>query len=210
MADKAVNGAKLEKIPIKFQLRDHVIDGAVIRPMSFQNFADYISEANAMKGAKTFEARLRRVRLSKQIAYYINGTIVPVAVDDVLQLPIPEARKLLDKIDDNEGQPGKIIRDGDGIDKAITYELGTPIPVGADKPPISELEFHARTYGDVEDIMAAPDGIQQTMQLISTIAKPLGTSLIQLPSWAINLITVTDGIVISRDVLPRFLGSPDE
>jgi len=201
---------KLEKIPISFQLGDNIIDGAVIRPMSFQNFADYIGEAQAMKEAKTFEARLRRVRLTKQVTYYINGTVVPMAMNDVLQLPIPEARKLLAKIDDNEGPPGKIIRDGDGIEKAITYELGTPIQQGAGKDPIRELEFHAKTYGDVEEVMSAPDGVQQTAQLIATIARPLGTSLMLLPSWALNLISVSDGIIISRDILPRFLGSPDE
>lgn len=204
-----LNGTKLEKIPIRFQLGDNIIDGAVIRPMSFQNFADYVSEAVALQEPKTFEAKLRRIRLSKQVSYYINGTVFPVALHDVTQLPIPDARKLLAKIDDGEGKAGRIVRDGDGIDKAITYELGTPIEQGAGKEPIRELEFHASTYGDIEDVMAAPDGIQQTAKLIATIAKPLGTSLTALPSWALNLITVSDGIIISRDILPRFLGSPD-
>jgi hypothetical protein len=210
MAETQTAVAKLEKIPIAFQLGDNVIDGAVVRPMTFQNFADYISEAQGMKEAKTFEARLRRIRLTKQVSYYVNGTVVPVGSNDVLQLPIPDARKLLDRIDDNEGPPGKIIRDGDGIDKAIVYQLGTPIQTGAGKPPIKELEFHAKTYGDVEDVMAAPDGVQQTVALITLIAKPLGSSLMLLPSWAVGLITVSDGIIISRDVLPRFLGSPGE
>jgi hypothetical protein len=211
MAEQQLNGAKLEKIAIHFQLGDNILDGAVVRPMSFQNFADYIGEAqNATAVAKSFETRLRRIRLSKQISYYVNGTVFPVSMIDVAQLPIPDARKLLAKLDENEGTPGKIIRDGDGIDKAITFELGTPIPTGQGKLPITELEFHAKTYGDIEDVMAAPDGVQQTAKLIATIAKPLGSSLTLLPTWALNLISVSDGIVISRDVLPRFLGSLDE
>ncbi|MEY9493753.1 hypothetical protein [Bradyrhizobium elkanii] len=211
MADKqGVNGTKLEKIPIAFQLGDNVIDGVVIRPMTFQMFVDCISEAQSMKDAKTFEAKLRRLRMVKQVSYYINGSVVPVSMEDVLKLPIPDARKIVAKLDDAEGKAGKIIRDGDGIDQAITYELGTPIPTGQGKPPISELEFHARTYGDIEDVMAAPDSIQQASLLIATLAKPLGTSLTLLPSWAMNLITVADGVTISRDVLPRFLGSPVE
>jgi hypothetical protein len=205
----AVTPLRAEKIPILFPLGDILIDGAVIRPMSFQNFADYIGEAQSMREGKSFEARLRRVRLTKQVSYYVNGSVAPVSILDILKLPIAEARKLLDRIDDNEGKAGKIIREGDGIEKAIVYELGTPIPTAAGKPPISELEFHASTYGDVEDVMAA-DGVQQTMQLITTIAKPLGSSLMQLPSWAIGQITVTDGIMIGQKVLPRFLGSPVE
>jgi hypothetical protein len=106
--------------------------------------------------------------------------------------------------------PGKIVRDGDGIDKAIVYELGTPISVGQGKPPIKELEFQASTYGDVEDVLAVDAPIQQAAVLISTVAKPLGTSLSLLPSWAVNLVTVADGVTISNHVLPRFLGSPDE
>ena len=96
------------------------------------------------------------------------------------------------------------------LPSAIVKVLGTPISTGQGKDPISELEFHAQTYGDIEDVMAAPDGIQQTVKLIALVAKPLGSSLTALPSWAINLITVTDGITIQREILPRFLGSPDE
>jgi hypothetical protein len=62
----------------------------------------------------------------------------------VLRLPLPD-----------EGKAGKIVRDGNRINKAITYELGTPIPQGKDKGPIAELEFLAPTYGDIEDILAA-------------------------------------------------------
>lgn len=210
MADKQLNGTKLEKIPISFQLGENVIDGAVIRPMTFQMFADCISEAQNLKDAKTFEAKLRRLRMVKQVSYYINGSVVPVSMEEVLKLPIPDARRIVAKLDDAEGKAGKIIRDGDGIDKAITYQLGTPIPVGQGKPPISELEFIAQTYGEIEDVMAAPDAIQQASLLIATIAKPLGTSLTLLPSWALNLITVADGVTISREVLPRFLESPAE
>ena len=104
---------------------------------------------------------------------------------------------------------GKIIRDGDGVDKAIIYELGTPIKVQG-KDPITELEFCASTYGDVEDVLTADLAVQQTALLLSTVAKPLGTSLSRLPSWAIDNITVADGVSISRDVLPRFLGSPTD
>lgn len=213
MADKEVNGAKLEKagkIPISFQLGDAMIDGAVITPLSFKQFSDYIGEAQGMKQPKSFEARLRRLRLARQVQYFVNGSAVPVGVEDVTKLPIPDARTIVAKLDEGEGKAGKIIKEGDGIDQSIVYELGTPIPVGPGKPPIKELEFAARTYGDIEDIMSAPDSIQQTTMLIAQIAKPLGTSLQTLPSWAVDQIKIADGVTISRLVTPHFLGSPDE
>jgi hypothetical protein len=210
MAEHQLNGTKLEKIPIRFQLGDNVIDGAVVRPLMFQTFAECINDIAAMKAPKTLEGRLRRLRLHRQVAYYINGTVFPVGIDDLTGLPIPDARNLIAKLDENEGQPGKIIRDGDGIDKAITFALGTPISTGQGKASISELEFHANTYGDIEDIMAADTQIAQAQMLIATIAKPLGSTLQQLPSWALAQITVADGVAIQRQVLSRFLGSPDE
>jgi len=199
-----------EKIPITFVLGDKTIDGAMVKPLTFQSFSDCISEANNMRDGKSFDARLRRIRMARQVTYYINGSAIPVSQEDVLKLPIPAAHSIIANLDKDEGKAGKIIRDGDGIDKAITYELGTPIPTGQGKPPIKELEFLAKTYGDIEDVLASDNAIQQTAKLIETIATPLGTSLTRLPSWALTQITVADGVTISRDILPRFLESPPE
>lgn len=210
MADKATPIAKLDKIPIAFQLGDNLIDGAVVKPITFQTFSECIGEAQGMSAPKTFEGRIRRLRLARQVEYYINGTPIAVTADDIPKMPIPAARTLSAVLDNGEGVPGKIIRDGDGIDKAIVYQLGTPIQTGGGKPPITELEFGAKTYGEIEDVMAAPDSIQQTMILIATIAKPTSGTLMQLPSWALAQIKVADGVTISRLILPRFLESPDE
>jgi hypothetical protein len=198
------------KYPISFQLGDTLIDGVVIKPLTFAGFVECIVTAQAMPEPKIFEARLRRLRIMKQVIYYSGNNLVNVSQMDMLTMPIPAVRLIASHLDDEEGPAGKIIRDGDGIDKAIVYELGSPIPLGAGKGFIKELEFHASTYGEIEDVIAVDMAIQQTLTMISTIAKPLGTSLSQLPSWAINTISVTDGVLISRDVLPRFLGSPDE
>jgi len=208
MAEKSqLNGAK---IPISLQLDGRQIDGAVVKPLSFQSFADCIVAAQAMKQPQSFEARIRRLRLHRQVTYYTNGSAAPVSIEEVLRLSIPDVRTLIARLDDHEGVAGKIIRDGDGIDKAITYELGTPISMGQGKEPIRELEFHASTYGDIEDVLAADNPIQQTAELIVRIAKPLGSTLLVLPSTALNSVTVADGVMISREILPRFLGSPDE
>jgi hypothetical protein len=206
---KVVNGTKLEKIPISFQLGDNVIDGAVVRPMTFQTFSSVVAEAQAMKEPEAWLARMRRVRMARQVQYYINGTVMPVGILDIPKLSISDARSIIAKLDANEAPAGKIVRDGDGIDKAITYELGTPIPVGKGDP-IRELEFHASTYGDVEDVMAADNGVLQTVALVKKLGKPLNSSLTALPSWALDAITISDGVFIMNEILPRFLESPDE
>src|SRR5262245_34619290 len=152
-----------EKIPIKFELDDRLIDGAVVKPLTFQGYADCYSEAQNMKNPKSFSGKIQRLRLQRQVTYYANGTSVSVSMDNLLRLPVPSARKIIARLDDNEGVAGKIIKNGDGIDQSIVYELGTPIPV-SNKPPIKELEFLAKTYGDMEDVLAAaPDSILQTV-----------------------------------------------
>jgi len=202
--------AQPEKIKIEFQLGDTLIDGVIIKPLTFSSFVASILEAQSMVNPASFEARLRRVRMQKQVVYYSGGSVVAVTAENVAKLPIPAARIVIAHLDDEEGKAGKIIRDGDGIDKAIVYELGNPIPLGQGKGHIKELEFHASTYGDIEDVLSSDMVVQQAMLLITTVGKPLGTSLALLPSWAVNMISVADGVTISREILPRFLGSPAE
>jgi len=204
-----LNGAKLEKIPLKFQLGDHVIDGAVVRPLTFQSFSTIVVEAQALKEPEAWLARMRRLRMSRQVNYYANGTVVPVGFNDIPKLSIPDARALIARLDDNEGPTGKIIRDGDGVEKAVVYQLGTPIKMQKGDP-ISEIEFHATTYGDVEDVLAAENSIMQTIAMIKKLGKPMHSSLTALPSWAVDAITVTDGVFLMNEILPRFQGSPDE
>jgi len=199
-----------EKIQISFPLGDQMIDGAVIKPLSLPAFVDCVLDTRSMNSPNTFEAKLRRNRLVKQVVFYIGNAVVQVLPGDLLRMPIPVARKLIDRLDEADGPAGKIVRKGDGISEAIVYELGTPISGGQGRQPIKELEFLATTYGDVEDIMSGQTGLQQALLLVTTIAKPLNSNLQQLPSWAVNQITATDGLAISNDVLPFFLGSPDE
>jgi hypothetical protein len=203
----AVNG---EKIPIVLQLDDKLIDGAVVKPLSFSAFGECIDEARIMKEPKTWEGKLRRARMLKQVVFYTNGGIAEITAADLVKLTIPSARAIALQLSSHDGVEGRVIStDGDGINKAIVYELGTPIPV-QNKPPIKELEFLAKNYGDVEDIMSMVDSVQQTSLLISTLAKPLGTTLMTLPSWAASQITINDGFTILQKVLPPFLGQPVE
>lgn len=199
-----------EKIPIAFPLGDRTIDSAVVKALSLSAFVDCVMETRNMNTPTSFEAKLRRNRLLRQVVFYIGNTVVQVSSADLLRMPIPVARTLIDKLDDANGPAGKITRKGDGISEAVVFELGTPVSGGQGKPLIRELEFLAQTYGDVEDIMAAGTGLQQALLLVTHIAKPLSGNLQKLPSWAVNQISAADGLAISGEVLPLFLGSPDE
>jgi hypothetical protein len=210
MTDTVIKLDVPERIPILFPLGEQLIDGATVKPLSFQGFVECVNKAVDMTVPTTFEARLKRCRMLRQVTFYIGNTVVQVGDVDLLRLPIAAARVLLAKLDAFDSPVGKIIRRGDGISTAIVFELGTPIPLGQGKSPIKELEFAASTYGDVEDVLSATNRIQQALMLISTIAKPLGTSLVQLPSWAVNQISSADGFAISNEVVPIFLESPDE
>jgi hypothetical protein len=199
-----------QKIAVAFSLGERSIDGVIVKPLTFAALVECVLAAQTGTQPKTFESRLKRLRMVRQVSYFNGNTGVPISLEDIPNIPIPAARSIISHLDDDEGKAGKVVREGDGIDQAITYELGTPISTGQGKPPIKELEFHARTYGDIEDVMAADLALQQTAALITTVAKPLGTSLMLLPSWAVNMITVADGVTISREILPHFLGSPAE
>jgi hypothetical protein len=198
------------RIQISFPLGDRVIDGAMVKALSLPVFVDCVMETRTMTSPTSFEAKLRRNRLARQVVFYMGSAVVPVTPDELLRMPIPVARVLIDKLDEADAPAGKIVRKGDGISEAIVYALGTPLSGGQGRPQIKELEFLAQTYGDVEDIMAGSTGLQQALLLVTTIAKPLGSNLQQLPSWAVSQITASDGLAISNDVLPFFLGSPDE
>lgn len=199
-----------EKIPISLQLADRLIDGAIVKPITFSMYSDCWTEAQGMSQPKAFDARVRRVRMLKQVDYFVNGSVTKLTVEELLRMPIPAFHAIGAVLDTEDEETGKIIRPGDGISQAITYQLGKPISLGQGKDPISELEFLAKTYGEIEDVLSAGHGLAQASILISTVAKPLGTSLTALPSWAITQISLSDGVTIMREVLPHFLGLPVE
>ena len=201
------------KLTLHFQLGDKLIDSATINPMTFQAYSTYVAEAFSMTEPDDVDTRLRRIRMARQVSYHAGGVTVPVTLLDVLELPIADARKIIAALNMSflvGSPPGKIIRDGDGIDKAITFELGTPLQLGLGKEPIQELEFYVRKYGDVEDVMAEFVPAIQTMRLIKAVAKPMPGSLQRLSDGMLSQITLADGLTIMREILPSFLGSPAE
>jgi hypothetical protein len=202
----------MTKIDIpSFNVGDKAVVSVAIKPLSFVAFSGYMNDARAVKGV-TADVALRRIRLVRQVTYSdAMGNAIPMDEAEVLRFPVAAARKILNKLDDIVGKPGSLIGNGDGISSVITYKLGTPIPVaGTDKTPIEEIEFLAKNYGDVEAMFIADDPITQTLAMLRTLAKPIHKTLTSMPDWAVNAISIADGVTMAQQVVPRFLEDSEE
>lgn len=155
------------------------------------------------------ETSLQRERIRSQAHFMVKDKRVVPDDAAITQLPIPVARQIIAALNDDHGTAGEVLNDGDGISKPILYRLGNPIKLTGkgETAEIAELEFLAKVYGDVEDVLAADNTLSQTVELIRSVAKPVGVaSLTSLPSWALDRISLADGVIISQRILPGFLG----
>jgi hypothetical protein len=98
-----------------------------------------------------------------------------------------------------------VISNGDGIATYIHMKLGTPIRFQGDKPPITELEFRADVFEDLEDVILADNRVEQIISLMK-IAKPVDgpETITSLPDWAIDQLSFEYGMFISNSIMPNF------
>lgn len=186
----------------------------VIQPIAFVDFVEIAVSAGS---AKNYRAALKSSLLRHRTkAVSEDGTHHEITAEILHAMPRPVAMPLV-KFFDTEGnisedeseeqkaerlaKTPKILTDGDGITSPVLIKLGTPIESAGKS--ISELEFVAKTYGDVEAVLAETDDLSRTVALIKTLAKPVG--MLSLPSWAVGAVTIADGIFLEQNVLPRFL-----
>ena len=186
---------------------EKVIDEINILPLHFADLVKTWAKAERTAGDKP-EAAIQRERIKHQV-HFMSGKERVVPDDAQIRLiPIGIARLVIDSLDIGQGEIGKLLHAGDGITDPVLYKLGTPIEMkSGDKGviKISELEFKATTYGELEDFLAAGSDSLRAMELLKTVAKPVEIeSLMRLPGWALDKITAADGIGIIREVLPRF------
>lgn len=181
-----------------------------IAPMYLVAFSRLLASAGADKSPGSYEAKVRRARIVAQVrAVLPSGAEAPISSLDVMSLPIPAARALIAALTEGDGKEGEILSgDGDGVATGpILYKLGVPISASdgsGSAADITELEFHASTYGQVEDVLAGTDPVEQTLALLRTVARP--PALLMMPTWAIDFVSIADGVKIAEKVLPRFLG----
>lgn len=176
-----------------------------VKPLKFTQFAAIAAMITADTSDTTIPALLRRGRFTTQCTFIgTDGKEAPLTALDVMKLPIPLSKELIKAMESSDGEPGKVLSapEADGVEKPIRYQLGTPIKA-ADGKEIVEIEFQARIYGDLEDVMGETNTTDQTILLLSKVAKPEG--MLQMPSWALGEISAGDGTYIAKEILPRFL-----
>lgn len=174
----------------------------------YPNFVEMVGIATRAEEARTANdngtAAMRRQRV-KECVKLNGGDGKPYSITAIQlsMMPISASKILFKNLFDDTKEAGTIIQDGDGINEAVLYKLGTPLEMGNDS--VKELEFFAKTYGDIEAVLSAPTNIEQAAELIKRVAKAPGTSFTTLPSWALSQVTVADGYTILDKILPRFL-----
>ena len=199
------------KLPVA--IGDQTVNKLTITVPSFVQYADTVNKAQDAPHVKT-EADARRAVFRARIKGFCKGTkddgsLIPFSDEDISRIPAQYVAKIKNGLDASllpEDGAGKfeVLRAGDGITIPIHIKLGSPIATGQGKPPIAELEFEARNLDAIEDIVIAESKLDAIRALMA-IAQPVGHSLSVLPSWALDRITLADGLALAMDVLPNFL-----
>jgi hypothetical protein len=180
----------------------------VVQPINYVALAR-LGSSLSVKNARDIPKLMQRQRIFKQVkAYNEKGEATFTEVE--LSALSPALGKKISRATEevlSQEKECEILSDetADGVSAPILVKLGSPLSMGEEK--ITELEFHAKTYGDIEAVFAEDNAAEQTILFIENVAKPITSNLkLQaLPSWAVEQITPNDGIFISRFVLPRFL-----
>jgi len=184
---------------------DTPVDRIEVHSLSFSELTKLWEDLETSKEKP--EVALQRARIRYQTHFLSSGKRVHPTADQLSQLPAAIARKIVAALPEGQGPVGEIIGDGDGATAPVIYKLGTPIAMkGKDgnEIRIEELEFMASTYGEIEDILAAETEVLRTLALLA-VAKPIGApGLTVLPQWAVDRISLSDGVTIMRDVASRF------
>lgn len=196
----------MEKIEFTTEVKfgDTIIDSIEVKPLPFIDLAKLWSRAS--KAAGSYDVEMQRARIVHQAHFSAGGSRVIPDVPQLSQLPRAVAADIIKMLDAGNGRMGSQIGDGDGIVTPVHIKLGTPVEMISNGKTIKieELEFMAKTYGEVEDVLAADGELNKALTLLRTLAVPVGVPLTRLPGWALDRITTADGLLVMRKVLPRF------
>lgn len=186
------------------------VQGISVSPLFYEAFAQLTEKVlPRVTATEKFETLLRRERIRHQVVFTVDGKRALPDQQDIMSFPVSVGKKIVAALDIGEGKGGEVIGDGDGVSKPILYKLGTPIAMKGSKSGdvvIDELEFVAKTFGDIEDVLSENNVVSQALALIRR-ARPVNSETLHvLPTWAIAQIRNGDGVTIGSSVLPRFLG----
>lgn len=186
-------------------LGDKIIDSIEVHGLFFIKLAEM---SHLLVGQKRPIQIMQRARIKAQAHFMSAGARVIPDDAQISTLPVAVAKQILAALDNDLGEQGTVELEGDGIGTPIVYRLGTPLEMKDSKggvTTIRDLEFLAKTYGELEDALACDNEMTRAVELLKTIAKPLDApTLMRLPGWAIDRITNADGIGIMQKVCPAF------
>lgn len=179
----------------------------VVSELSFAEFTKSIATLVRHDDADAGVAAQRKFRRAKQIvAYDGGGHVLKIDGDELLNIPRRDYAGIMAGIDGVASPSGTVIQKGDGIDTPTIFKLATPLKTGGeDDTGIAELEFVAKYGRDIEAVLTKSTQIEQALALIETCATPIDSTLLRLPDWAREQITIGDGLAIMTKVLPAFL-----
>lgn len=181
------------------------ITAITVEPITFMEFVQ-LWEMTPLD-AKKPELSLQKRRILHQAHFMAGKERYKPTLDQLGTIHSHIARAIINALDHGTGAMGELLGDGDGLSKPVHYKLATPIGMGSAKSgdsSIRELEFIGKTYAEMEDVLAADNEMAQTVALIRTVAKPVGSALTIMPESVVERLTLGDGIGIMRLVLPRF------
>lgn len=184
---------------------DKVVTSITVAPLLFLPLCDMWSGLRST-GSKV-RGELQRARIMHQTTFKAGDEVVTPDAASLAKLPATVAKDIIAALDIGSGLPGLVTKKGDGSTTPIVYKLGTPIEMkqGESTVSITELEFMASTYGELEDVLAADTDAEKAKILIRDIAVPLGVKGLQrVPGWALDRITSADGIGVMNTVTALF------
>lgn len=178
-----------------FKVGDLDVAEVEVKTLGFLAFAEAVKYAVDTK-------EYQRARLKASVR--LDGKAV--TDEQITLLPVRVGKAILAKLDDGaiEGGRGNVLTpDANGIDQPILYELANPIKLKtkSGSAEIKELEFHARTFGELEDVLAEQTQMQQAVVALRKLAAPVGVSSPILSEAMLQQISVLDGLTIASKVI---------
>ena len=206
-----------------FTTTEYNIAALVVTPVTFTAFVAAVKIAQARgKDESSILRALFRERVKRQVkAKLANGTAIAMTDELIGKIPLRHVMRVKDALNDvttpiatmkikdiDVPQPAEILNKGDGVLTPIHIRLGSPIKMQGGKQ-IAELEFLASTFGDLEAAVISDSQLEHTLGLLS-IAHPVGEdmTLTSLPSWALDQISLEDGMFLTQKVTPSFFPEP--
>lgn len=181
----------------------------IVRPLTLAEFCKCLERAaQQASGPDQLRKWQNRENRKAQIkAYDAADKLVTLTDADILNMPRVYAGPIADAMSMTNNAPpkGEILSKGDAASTRVHYRFGTPIKTGTEGVTFEEVEFFAPTIGDIEDTQAEPNPLLRTLAFIRTCAAPVNSNMPRLPSWAVESVTLVDGVTIMEEIIPAFL-----